>query len=259
MRILVCMKLISALRFADMLSLGRVSDRLSRGDLVANPADLCALEAALCLKDHNKGCTITVMTMAPAAGESVLRNCIAMGADNAIHLCDSRFAGADTGVTSRVLCAGILKLPRQDLILCGQKSLDSSTGHIGAQLAYLLDLPYLPDVVHITRRDHSFCFMHAGNGFMASYEAQPPLLVSVRAGPELVRNPTIQGLRSSKHAEILRFTGEDLALPPEISSHTRTLETLDYGFASRRSVFYTDGAEAVSALEALLRKENVHA
>ena len=81
MDILVCMKLISVRRFADQIPSDSPAGRLKNGDLTANPADLTALEAALRLRDAEGSGRVTVMAMAPAAAEPVLRRCLAMGAD----------------------------------------------------------------------------------------------------------------------------------------------------------------------------------
>ena len=49
------------------------------------------------------GGTCTVFTLGPPSAEDVLREAIAWGADNGIHLSDVEFAGSDTLATARVL------------------------------------------------------------------------------------------------------------------------------------------------------------
>lgn len=253
MDILVCMKLISVRRFADQIPSDSPAGRLKNGDLTANPADLTALEAALRLRDAEGSGRVTVMAMAPAAAEPVLRRCLAMGADAALHLCDMRFAGADTIATAGALRAAVELLPPQELILCGQKSLDSSTGHVGAQLAWMLGRPFLPDVLRLEKSGETLTMTCAADGAMAVIQAAPPLLLSLRASPELVRSPTILGLRRSLRAGIRRITAGELSFFPEGSSRTRTLMTAEHPFSPRGGRLLSDGPAAAEALAAILK------
>ncbi|MFR7732552.1 MAG: electron transfer flavoprotein subunit beta/FixA family protein [Collinsella sp.] len=71
---------------------------------VINPFDASALECALALKDDFIGfgmdVRVTVVSMGIPATESLLRDCIARGADDALLLTDRAFAGADTLATT---------------------------------------------------------------------------------------------------------------------------------------------------------------
>lgn len=78
---------------------------------VINPFDASALECALALKDDFIGfgmdVRVTVVSMGIPATESLLRDCIARGADDALLLTDRAFAGADTLATTYALKCGI--------------------------------------------------------------------------------------------------------------------------------------------------------
>jgi electron transfer flavoprotein alpha subunit len=78
--------------------------------------------------------------MGPPQAEEALRECLALGADRAVHLCDRAFAGADTLATARALARALQREPF-DLILCGRNSVDAETGQVGPEIAELLDLP----------------------------------------------------------------------------------------------------------------------
>lgn len=114
---------------------------------VINPHDLHALEIALTLKDRFGG-SVTAITMAPPSAKLGLEHAIGMGCDRAILLTDMVYAGADTLATSYTLAKTISKL-KFDLILVGQETVDSSTAHIGAQVASWLHIPYLYYVVDV--------------------------------------------------------------------------------------------------------------
>ena len=144
MEFVVLIKMVASISF-DALWEENAQDRLSGDQKIMNPADANALEAALRLRDAAGG-RITVISMGPSAAESILRDCLARGADRAVHLCDPRLAGADTLATARALTAAVRKTGVPDLILCGRRAIDSETGHIGAQMAKMLGVPCVPSV-----------------------------------------------------------------------------------------------------------------
>ena len=97
---------------------------------VINPFDASALECALALKDVFIGfgmdVRVTVVSMGIPATESLLRDCIARGADDALLLTDRAFAGADTLATTYALKCGIEALDEDfDLLICGKMAVDA--------------------------------------------------------------------------------------------------------------------------------------
>jgi electron transfer flavoprotein beta subunit len=113
---------------------------------IINPHDMDALELALRLKDRYGG-KVNVITMAPPAAKTGLEHAIGMGCDKGVLISDRVFAGADTLATSYTLAKAVERLGEFDLIIMGHETIDSSTAHIGAQLASWLDIPYLYYVV----------------------------------------------------------------------------------------------------------------
>ena len=106
---------------------------------VINPFDASALECALALKDDFIGfgmdVRVTVVSMGIPATESLLRDCIARGADDALLLTDCAFAGADTLATTYALKCGIEALDEDfDLLICGKMAVDGDTAQIGPRL-----------------------------------------------------------------------------------------------------------------------------
>ncbi len=120
---------------------------------VVNPHDLTAVEMALKLKDKYGG-TVTAISMAPPSAIAGLEHVIGMGVDRGILASDRAFAGADTLATSYVLAKVIEKIGEYDLIIMGHETIDSSTAHIGAQIASWLGLPYIYYVVNALYNDN---------------------------------------------------------------------------------------------------------
>lgn len=112
-----------------------------------NPADHCALEEAMTLKEKYQA-EVVAITLGPERTEDVLRLCLARGVDRAIHLKITPEIALDAWATSQILSREIEKL-NFDLILCGAQSLDKSAGLVGPILAELLDIPQAPRIIEL--------------------------------------------------------------------------------------------------------------
>ena len=116
---------------------------LDRGAMltIMNPDDKAGLEAALRLKDE-VGAEVTVLTMGLPKADEVLREAMAMGADNGILVTDRALGGADTWATSTTL-AGALRNIDYDLIITGRQAIDGDTAQVGPQISEHLDIPVI--------------------------------------------------------------------------------------------------------------------
>ena len=94
---------------------------------IMNPFDRQALETALILKDTS-GAKVTVVSMGPPQATDILKEAIAMGADDAVLISDRALAGSDTLATSVALAAAVRKVGEGDLVLCGKQAIDGTIG-----------------------------------------------------------------------------------------------------------------------------------
>lgn len=115
---------------------------INREDYILQPADRCALEAALRIKDANDA-EVVVVSGQPEPNDDTLRRGLAMGADRAIYLSGEDFGNADDAVMVRVLKAVIDRLGRADLVLVGATTLDTGQGQLGPRLAEALGWPQI--------------------------------------------------------------------------------------------------------------------
>ncbi len=121
---------------------------------ICNPYDLVAVEAAVRLKEKYGG-KVTVITMGPPQADSALRECLALGADEAILLSDRAFAGADTLATSYTLFQTIAKIASDDpvhLVICGKQAIDGDTAQTGPGIATRLEysqFTYVAEVISV--------------------------------------------------------------------------------------------------------------
>lgn len=118
---------------------------LDRGAMLAimNPDDKAGLEAALEIKDKDpENVKVTVLTMGLPKADEVLREAMAMGADDGVLVTDRVLGGADTWATSSTI-AGALKNMKYDLIFTGRQAIDGDTAQVGPQIAEHLGIPVI--------------------------------------------------------------------------------------------------------------------
>ncbi|MDM8537389.1 electron transfer flavoprotein subunit beta/FixA family protein [Desulfobacterales bacterium HSG17] len=142
LNIVVCIKAVPDPAKADSIKIDPVKMTLIRKDIpmVLNPLDKFALEAALNLKEE-KGAHIMVISMGPPKAASIVKECMALGADKGMLLSDKSFGGADAFATAYTLASGIKKLESFDVVFCGMASSDGATEWVGPQIASFLDTP----------------------------------------------------------------------------------------------------------------------
>ena len=115
---------------------------------IMNPFDRQALETALILKDTS-GAKVTVVSMGPPQATDILKEAIAMGADDAVLISDRALAGSDTLATSVALAAAVRKVGECDLVLCGKQAIDGDTAQVGPEIAEFLNIPHVTNVTKI--------------------------------------------------------------------------------------------------------------
>ena len=172
MKILVCVKQVPD---TTEVKIDPVKGTLIREGVpsILNPDDANALEAALQLKDKDpEGTSVAVLTMGPPQATYMLRECLAMGADEAYLLSDRVFGGADTCATSTTIAAGIRKvneLGKVDIIFAGRQAIDGDTAQVGPQIGH----KELTEV--LTQKEHEEAGMHTIKGLqyfcMTPYDA----------------------------------------------------------------------------------------
>ncbi len=104
---------------------------------ICNPYDLVAVEMAVQLTEKYGG-KVTVISMGPPQAEAALRDCLSLGARDAVLLSDRAFAGADTLATSYTLAraiASIASVEPVDLVVCGKQAIDGDTAQTGPGIA----------------------------------------------------------------------------------------------------------------------------
>ena len=178
MRIYVCVKQVPDTSGKVAVNPDGTLNRASMATII-NPDDLSAMEQALRIKDAT-GCQVTAVTMGPPPAEGMLRELIAMGADDAILISAREFGGSDTFATSQIIAAGIAKsgLAEEDIIFCGRQAIDGDTAQVGPQIGEKLHLPQITYAADIKVEGETVTVQRMLEDGYMTIKVQTPCLVT---------------------------------------------------------------------------------
>jgi electron transfer flavoprotein beta subunit len=117
-------------------------------NLILNPDDACALAFALKIKAKNPETFVEIVSMGPLSITPQLEDLLRLNVDKATLISDKLFVGSDTYATSKII-ARCLEGESFDCIFSGTHSLDGDTSHIPAQLAELLQISQMSNIISI--------------------------------------------------------------------------------------------------------------
>ncbi len=214
MRTVVCVKPVPDPKHWNRLELDPKTKTLIRKGIpgTINALDRNALELALTLRD-NQGGEVLVVSMAPPDAKLVLNEALAMGADRAVLLSDLAFAGADTLATAYVLSAGITKLGKVDLVVCGDQTIDGGTAQVSAQVAEFLGVPNVMHVsaIYVGASGSWLVRSHIEHGYVV-VEIKPPMVLSVLKEINEPRYVTLMNILEAERKAIDVWSSNDLEL-----------------------------------------------
>jgi len=176
---------------------------------IINPDDKTAIEAALNLKEKHNA-KITVLSMGPPQAEEALREALAMGADEAILLCDRKFAGSDTWATANALAAAIKKIGDYNLLLFGRQAIDGDTAQVGPQTAEALGLPQITYVQKLDIIENKVRVERELEDGHEIVESDMPVLLTVIKDMYNPRYPTLHGIHNAYGKEVKKLTSVDV-------------------------------------------------
>ena len=200
MRILVCVKQVPDTKGGVKFN---PDGTLDRGAMltIMNPDDKAGLEAALRLKDQY-GAEVTVLTMGLPKAEDVLREAIAMGADNGILVTDRVLGGADTWATSTTIAGAIRNIKDYDIIITGRQAIDGDTAQVGPQIAEHLGIPVISYAEGIEVEGDSVIVKRQYEDRHHMLKAKMPVLITALSELNEPRYMTPGGIFDACDAEI---------------------------------------------------------
>jgi electron transfer flavoprotein beta subunit len=182
---------------------------------IPSPYDEYALEEALKITEAQGG-EVTVITYGPDHAESVLRECLARGAHNAIHVVGGTTTLGDSLTIARVLAAA-LKGRELDLVLCGFKGVGTDCGQVGQMLAELLDIPHVTNVTALEVGAGALKATREVEGGQEKVACPLPALITAQKGLNEPRYAALKGIMAAKRKPVEKL--QPLALGVEEGAH----------------------------------------
>lgn len=224
MKILVCVKQVPDTSGKVAVKADGTLDRASMQAII-NPDDMNAIEAALALKDET-GCKVVAVTMGPPPAEAMLRELMAMGADEGVLISAREFGGSDTYATSQIIAAALHKIgiEKDDIVMCGRQAIDGDTAQVGPQIAEKLGLTQVTYASQIHKKGDVLTVRRAlEDGYMTIEVKTPCLLTCIKELNE-PRLMNVDGIWSAYDKPLAVFDYNALKDEPLIDPKTIGLQ-----------------------------------
>ena len=213
MNILVCIKQVPD---TTEIKIDPVNKTLIRDGVpsIVNPFDAYALELAARIKDKYPSAKVTLVSMGPPQAQNALKECLAVGGDDAFLVSGREFGGSDTLATSYILSTAVKKLEETqgkfDIIFCGKQAIDGDTAQVGPEMAEHLDLPQVTYAVEAeVDGDLVKVKKEVDDGFEIIGVKMPCLITATKPSFD-PRYPTIKSKMAANRKEIATVAFADL-------------------------------------------------
>ena len=265
MNILVCIKQVPD---TTEIKIDPVKHTLIREGVpsIVNPFDACALEMAVRLKEKEGG-KVIVISMGPAQAKNALKECLAVGADQAFLVTDRAFGGSDTLATSYILSRAIAAVEAKtgekfDLIFCGKQAIDGDTAQVGPQISEHLDIPVISYAQDIKVEGDSVIVQRQFEDRYHVLKAKMPCLITALSELNEPRYMTPGGIFDACDAEITTWGRADLTTLDDANiglagSPTKIAKASDKVRKGAGEKVTLDPEEAVSYLMGKLTEKHI--
>ncbi len=214
MRIAVCIKQVYGPEGVRVSRSREMIDTRS-AELNINPYDKHALEAALSLRDSYGG-TVMALSVGGKEVDDALREALAIGADEAYLLSDDALEVTDGNGVAKALAAAVDKLGEVDLVITGQRSVDSGAGDLPGRLAEALGWPLLLDVEALSVQNGTLEVIRDVDGDGIVFHSGMPAVVAVSPVANEPRHAHVARVMNAyRKWTVTTWTSEDLGLEPE--------------------------------------------
>lgn len=187
---------------------------------VTNPYDQFAVEEALQGREKNGG-EVAVITLGGEKAVESLREALAMGANQAIHVKDDAFADLDAAAAAKVLAAAVAKAGDVDVVFVGRQTIDTNSAVAGPMVARHLGMTLLTEVFRVDEVDlegRSITVERLLEGGLQKVKAKLPALIAVTKDINQPRYPSLLGIRKASKAPVTVWSAADLGVTAEAKS-----------------------------------------
>jgi electron transfer flavoprotein beta subunit len=162
-----------------------------------SPHEECGVEEAVRLVEAHGGESV-VLTLGPPEAEEQLRDCMAIGADRAIHLVTGGEEWDPQATAAAIVDAIRADGSDFDLIVFGNESADSGNYQVGIRVGYALGRPVVTGLKGISVEGGRLRCERDAAGGRDLYEVPLPAVVTVLEGLNLPRYPSVPGRMRAK-------------------------------------------------------------
>ena len=189
MRVLTCVKRVPITGGKIVLTDDEQAIRTLHLGFTISPHEECGVEEAVRIVEQAGGESV-VLTLGPPEAEEQLRECLAIGADRAIHLVtDDR--EWDAQATAAAIVEAVRAEEPFDLIVFGNESADAGGYQVGIRVAYALGLPVVTGLKGLSVADGRARCAQEATGGRDVYDVPLPAVVTVLEGLNLPRYPSV--------------------------------------------------------------------
>jgi electron transfer flavoprotein beta subunit len=168
---------------------------------ITSPYDELAIEEALRLKEKNAGSTVTVLSAGPARVVESMRNALAMGADQGIHVEISE--NADSNTVAKALAGALQKESKIDIVFTGKEAIDDGAAQVSQLLAEYLGIACVTVVMNIEYGSQNLkCKREIEGGALEVIEANYPVLIAAQKGLNEPRYASLPNIMKAKKKEV---------------------------------------------------------
>ena len=176
-----------------------------------NPYDEYALEEALQIKEKHGGKVTVITLLAAPENTEFITQALAMGADEAVAVCDPLLHNLDQ-VTTAKIAAALLKTMDFDLIFCGKEAIDDGFAIFPGALAEFLDIALINVVSNLETEENAVIATKDIDGGTETISATLPVLISAQKGLNEVRYPPLSRIMRAKRIRVKYLTVKDLEI-----------------------------------------------
>jgi electron transfer flavoprotein beta subunit len=247
-RILVCVKRVPITGGRMVLTEDAQAIQTRHLGFTISPHEECGVEEAVRIVEARGG-EVVVLTLGTEAAVEQLRECMAIGADRAIHLMSEE--EWDAQATAAAIVDAVRADEPFDLLVFGNESADAGNYQVAIRVAYALGLPVVTGLKGLTVEDErARCEQETPRG-RDVYDVALPAVVTVKEGLNLPRYPSVPAkLRANRKPVDTRA----VTRPPSRLEKLRLVVPEGQG---KQAEVLGHGAEAAPAVVEVMRRIGV--
>ena len=197
MNILTCVKRVPMTGGRIVLTADEQEIETRHLGFTISPHEECGVEEAVRLVEAHGGESV-VLTLGPAEAEEQLRDCMAIGANRAIHLVTDGEEWDPQATAAAIVDAIRADDADFDLVVFGNESADAGNYQVGIRVAQALGWPVVTGLKGLAVEGGRVRCEREAAGGRDVYDVPLPAVVGVLEGLNLPRYPSVPGRMRAK-------------------------------------------------------------